>query len=188
MFTKNSLVIISIMMIILLFSGCITENKYKTYNKTDYSFNYTASWYEYFDHANYGKILVIGEAPDLSKTDKTGFPIVRVVIIKLNNETPPNGFNNACEILSNQLNLTGFNRTNSQFINIDGKTAYEINGISSYQKLDGTNVTTNERILIINDLTGLYMIQCIAPNDKFKENEENFDIIIKTFHVNKHLK
>lgn len=176
--------ILGLIILVSFISGCIAENTMNTYKKNGYSFNCTSSWKEYFDNDNYGKIIVVGEKLNSpSRIDKTGYPVVRVVIIKLNNETPPNGFDNACVTLFNQINQMGLKNISNRTINVGGKQAYEINGFSSNQLSNGTNITTKERIILINNNPGVYMIHCIAPEDEFEKNTVNFDIIINSLYI-----
>jgi hypothetical protein len=180
-------------LIIILFistitvSGCLNTPKY--FENNDFSFKYPEGWKTYteFWPANFGFNFKTSKDKELNLEEVTGVldpqsstkfeKYTTSVIIKKRNLPQGSSLQNIYKnSYSNISNSTTF--LNESTITIDGVTAYS----KIYKKGLGESLFQIKDIWLEKN-GNIYVISCRALFGNFEKSQDNFDVIINSFHV-----
>lgn len=159
-----------------MISGCVTDNKKnnetQTYSQNNVSFNYPGEW----ANATPTAPNAIAAVADPNSV-QSGIPST-VVIIQKPNATA--GSNISAVYASNYatfFNNTGYQQVSEGNITVNGNDALE-----NIYKSNSTN-PKQYRAVWLNENGTIYVILCIANENDFKNEQDNFNLIINSFKV-----
>ena len=171
---KKYLVILFILLCaVVMVSGCVTDNKKnnetQTYSQNNVSFNYPGEWAT----ANPTAPNAVAAVADPNSM-QSGSPST-VVIIQKPNAT---GSNLSAAYASNYA--TFFNNTGYQQVSEGNIT---VNGTGALENVYATNSTNPReyRAVWLNENGTIYVILCVANQSDFKNEQNNFNLIINSF-------
>jgi len=177
---KYPLIILTILLLSVLSSGCIFDNGNKTnqtknYTQNGISFDYPGQWGIANTTVNN---TIVAVADPASIDPNTGFATTVAVIQKL---TLPSGSNMADIYNRNYEAL--FNNSSHQRISEGNITLDSLKAFENVYTLNENGIQKQQRALWIENNHTIYVILCSAKVTDFNNEKQNFDMIIYSFKI-----
>ena len=172
---KYFIFVIAIVALVVMASGCTSQNgnnttATKAYSANGISFNYPANWTVTNDTTNNNTTLIALGDVDFNQTNGTkgnGVSILKV----------PQTNNSSAELASIKTQFASFNGTN---------TTTTIAGVTANQttfNATANNVTAQLRFIDFQKNNFVYFIQYITVSSNFENQQQLFDTITKSLQV-----
>lgn len=169
---KYFLVVLAIVAVVVLASGCTSNqtgnNTTKTYSANGITFNYPANWDIINETSNANQTLIaIGDANIQQNNTTTGNGVIITRLPTTNNTT--------AELQSAKSQFASLNATNTT-IQIAGVTANETTITTT-----NDNITGQVKIIDFQKNNYVYLLQYVTISSNFQTQQALFDTITKSF-------
>jgi sulfatase maturation enzyme AslB (radical SAM superfamily) len=172
-------IILTILSLIVLSSGCTDSGGNKSYENNEISFDYPAGW-ETSSNFYYDRVLNASEVAEILDPESGDFQLKYTTLVRIERKNMTSG-QNLKQIFNNTY--SAFNQSNIQFISennttVDGAIAYE-----KVYKMPHGEPWYQIRDVWLEKNGKIYIICCWTLPGNFEKVQKDFDMIINSFHV-----
>lgn len=177
---KYFLLVIAIVLVTVMVSGCVTEQKRTIsdvnttmYNDEAVSFNYPSNWKK-AESLDNDTIAAVAE-PN-KKDPNTGLSLVSVSI---QNKKIADSFGGYYESNYNSL----FKNRSYKLVEEGNLTLKNYEARTTVYEVDNGDSVRKYKAVWIYNKASVYVILCSAPSESFDSYEDKFEIIINSFNI-----